>query len=123
MKIQKTMKVADLKDQFSSVFPNLKIEFYSQSHLPGEGTAKDEQIPDDVHISSLNPGVESGNISISPNMSVKEFEQIMNDQFGLNVQVFRMSGKLWLQTTKTDDWSLEKQNGKGGRSQLDHTNF
>ena len=122
MKILKTMKVSDLKDQFSSVFLNLKIEFYSQSHLPGEGSSIDVQIPDDVHISSLNSGIEDGSISISPNMSVKEFEQIMNNQFGLNVQVFRMSGKLWLQTTKTDDWSLEKQNGKGGRSQIDHSN-
>lgn len=121
MKILKTMKVSDLKDQFSSIFPNLKVEFYTQSHLPGEGSSKDVQIPDEVHISSLYSGIENGSIEISPNMSVKEFEQRMKDQFGFNVQVFRKSGDLWLQTTKTDDWSLEKQNGKGGRSQLDHS--
>jgi hypothetical protein len=31
----------------------------------------------------------------------------------LSVQVFRKSGKNWLETTASDQWSLEKQNAKG----------
>jgi hypothetical protein len=32
---------------------------------------------------------------------------------GLYVQVFRKSGKVWLETTATDNWSLYKQNEEG----------
>jgi hypothetical protein len=31
----------------------------------------------------------------------------------LSVQVFRKSGKSWLETTFTDGWTLKKQNQEG----------
>ncbi|HMQ06829.1 MAG TPA: hypothetical protein PKC30_05975 [Saprospiraceae bacterium] len=112
---QKTT-VALLKTQFSSYFPHLKIEVYDESHAVGEASAQDHQISDDVLLSEINPNVQSGHFSFDPEMKVRDFEQGCKANMGLNVQVFRLSGKLWLQTTKTDDWSLEKQEGKGKRS-------
>jgi hypothetical protein len=44
---------------------------------------------------------------------VVELECLFEDQFGLFVQVFRRSGNLWLETTVTDSWSLQKQNEQG----------
>ena len=38
----------------------------------------------------------------------------------LNLQVFRKSSDIWLQTSATDHWTLEKQNGKGQRSTIDY---
>jgi hypothetical protein len=29
------------------------------------------------------------------------------------VQVFRQSGRVWLETTRTDDWTLAEQNKQG----------
>ena len=46
-------------------------------------------------------------------MKVSELEKAFSDIFGLNVQVFRKSNNMWLQTTITDKWSLEKQNQNG----------
>lgn len=43
-------------------------------------------------------------------MTVSELEQHFADVYGLSVQVFRKSGEVWLETTTTDNWSLEKQN-------------
>ena len=40
-------------------------------------------------------------------------ESDFRDLFNLNIQIFRKSKDLWLQTSATDDWSLEKQNSKG----------
>ena len=42
-----------------------------------------------------------------------ELEKIFKDQFGLAVQVFRKSGNLWLETTMTDNWTLQQQNNHG----------
>jgi hypothetical protein len=46
-------------------------------------------------------------------MSVAELEQQFSDVYGLSVQIFRQSGKAWLETTVTDKWTLEKQNEQG----------
>jgi hypothetical protein len=46
-------------------------------------------------------------------MTVEELEKSFLVKFGLNVQVFRKSGKSWLETTITDKWTLEKQNTQG----------
>ena len=43
-------------------------------------------------------------------MKVAELENDFSGQFGLQVQVFRKSGEVWLQTTKTDNWTLIEQN-------------
>ena len=45
-------------------------------------------------------------------MKVAELENAFAKSFGFAVQVFRKSGNVWLQTTATDDWTLEEQNLK-----------
>jgi len=46
----------------------------------------------------------------------------MEDQFGLHVQIFRKSGDLWLQTSKTDEWTIEHQNARGLETTLSTQN-
>ncbi|MEI8136014.1 MAG: hypothetical protein WCH21_01685 [Bacteroidota bacterium] len=54
-----------------------------------------------------------GSITITPNMTVTDLEQNFADVYGLGVQVFRKSGRAWLETTVTDGWTLEEQNKQG----------
>jgi hypothetical protein len=42
-------------------------------------------------------------------MKVGELENLFAEKFGLYVQLFRKSGKVWLQTTTTDTWTLKEQ--------------
>ena len=44
----------------------------------------------------------------------------MQEEFGLHVQVFRKSGNTWLETSTSDDLTLEDQNFKGKESQRHH---
>ncbi|MEI9910895.1 MAG: hypothetical protein WDO71_15215 [Bacteroidota bacterium] len=46
-------------------------------------------------------------------MTVGQLEDIFQKQFGLQVQVSRRSGTLWLETTMTDNWTLKQQNDHG----------
>ena len=46
-------------------------------------------------------------------MTVVDLEQSFSDVFGLGVQIFRKSGKVWLETTVTDGWTLDEQNRQG----------
>jgi hypothetical protein len=51
-------------------------------------------------------------IEINDQMTISQLESIMG-QIGLFVQVLRKSGRVWIETSYTDDWSLQKQNEEG----------
>jgi hypothetical protein len=44
---------------------------------------------------------------------VSKVEMGFQESFGISVQVFRKSGKVWLETSATDCWTLEEQNEQG----------
>jgi hypothetical protein len=120
MKILKSMVLQDLRNQFMEKFPSLKLEFYTLGN-EDEATSKTKQeLLHDRPLESLNPNIKEGEFIYDGEMSVKEFEEGLKDQFGLNAQVYRKSKGIWLQTTATDAWSLNTQDGKGYRSTLDH---
>lgn len=120
MKILKSMTVQELRNQFSEKFPSLKIELYTTGHSENTGSNAKNEILHDTTLENISSEIKDGDFFYNGEMSVKEFEKGLKDQFGLNVQVFRKSKGIWLQTTSTDDWSLNVQNGKGYRSTLDH---
>lgn len=118
MKISKDSTVKDLYDYFTHKFPYLKIEVYKSKHSDFEGSHKKDEVEHHVKIAKLNPTLQTQDLVLEKQMKVSDFESMMFEKFGINVQVFRKSNDIWLQTSVTDDWTLEKQNGKGERSQL-----
>lgn len=120
MKISKTLSVLNIKEQFNGQFPFLNIEFYNYEHEKHEGSSVDAQINQDTLLSVINPQLDETVENINPEMTVAEFETMMKERFNFNVQVFRKSNEIWLQTSSTDNWTLDKQNGKGERSTVDY---
>jgi hypothetical protein len=51
-------------------------------------------------------------LTITGDMKVYEAESLFMERFGLSVQVFRRSGTNWIQTTTTDNRTLNEQNEK-----------
>jgi hypothetical protein len=53
--------------------------------------------------------------AILPEMKVSEVENLFWENMGIQISVFRKSGKTWLESSFTNYWSLERQNtlGKG----------
>ena len=111
--INDSRKIRQLQEQFHANFPYLKIEFFSRSHKPGAGTSPHLIRSAERTIGECRTGTKKGNLSISPDMTVAELEQKFRELYGLNVQVFRKSGKVWLETTITDGWTLDQQNRQG----------
>jgi len=108
--IDKNKKLSAIQNEFQNTFPFLKIEFYEKAHSQGEGSAKENTLDVELKIGEVQKKNESGTIEIHEMMKVAELESAFNETFGLAVQVFRKSDKVWLQTTTTDDWTLAKQN-------------
>ena len=117
MIISDNKKLREIKEEFHKRFTHLKIEFYAGSHAPGEGSHKRDQLDAEMTIGRVRKLNNEGDFRIDPKISVGDFEQKIQDKYGLNVQVFRKSGNLWMQTTATDSWTLAEQNRKGGASE------
>jgi len=120
MKITKSTTVQHIFNEFNARFPYLKLEFYTRGHGDGEGSRKEDQVGHTTLIGYLNPSLHDTSVEFDEEMTVADFEKLMQEKYKLNIQVFRKSSDLWLQTTATDHWTLGIQNGKGQRSTADY---
>lgn len=105
-------KIFAIQEEFNIVFPYLKLEFFSKPNST-EGASVKKFIKHSKTLGECRTVHNKGQITITPNMSVTDMEQRFMDIYGLGVEVFRKSGKAWLETTVTDGWTLEEQNKQG----------
>jgi hypothetical protein len=118
IRIDGRTRISEIKKEFSLRFPYLKIEFFKVPHKVGESSPKSTMISRDAKVGDIRKDGEAGRINFSGMMTVGELEQKFQDLFGVSIQVFRKSGKSWIQTTVTDNWTLTEQNNKA--YELDH---
>jgi hypothetical protein len=105
--------IETIQKEFNLRFPYLKIEFFSRPHKIGEGSSKKIIKSTNQTLGECRKVHKDGQIKIVPQMKVSELEQMLTYVYGLSVQIFRKSGKSWLETTVTDGWTLEEQNKEG----------
>lgn len=113
IKISDNRKISAIQKEFNTVFPYLKLEFFSKPHTKGGGSAKKLMKSNSKTLGECRTIHKKGDITIVPQMTVGDLEQHFQDIYGLSLQIFRKSGKSWLETTSTDAWTLEKQNIEG----------
>jgi hypothetical protein len=117
MLIDNSKKIKDLQTEFHKDFPYLKLEFYKGAHQKGEASPARQQLDSEQLVGKVRSVQRAGHLLIREEMTVAELERLFVENFGLNAQVFRRSGTLWLQTSATDNWTLAEQNRKGGHSE------
>ncbi len=105
--------ISDIQAEFQKKFPYLKIEFYVASHEEGEVSSDRTLLDSSKTIADVRTATNAGELSINGHLKVSTLEGNFRDIYGLNVQVFRRSRKIWLQTTATDEWTLAEQNDLG----------
>ncbi len=98
--------ISEIQKDFSNAYPYLRIDFYRNS-----GNHKDKLLQS-MRLKSV--GLKhQGDLDLWDSMTVGKLEQAFKEDFGLNVQVSRRSGIIWLETTMTDGWTLKQQNDHG----------
>jgi hypothetical protein len=110
MKIHEDMRIIELQSEFNKKLPYLKLEFYKAAHKAGEGSEQGLILDPYTTIKEASERDSFGEIHFNPEMTVSNLENLLEEQFGLNAQVFRKSQGVWLQTTATDNWTLTRQN-------------
>ena len=103
--------VRNIQRQFNAYYPFLKLEFFT-TQLTDKNFLKATPLACESvkHLFSKNL---EGTINVAKARTVAEVENDFKTEFGLSAQIFRLSGNVWIETTLTDDWTLEKQNKEG----------
>lgn len=109
MRILPSKLISEVQREFNTAFPYLKLEFFQDKAGDGQNGIKFSG----RRIGDFQNTIADGSLDVWPEMKVNELEKTLKEKFRLNAQVFRRSGKLWLQTTMTDNWTLKKQNEHG----------
>lgn len=105
---QETVK--DIKKQFNCLYPYLKLEFFTEPHVAGQGSPYRKMVPQSTQLGEIEGVLHEGTLVANPDSPVKELEQAFQQQFGLSVQVFRKQNEVWIETTSTDHLTLAEQN-------------
>jgi hypothetical protein len=113
LRIAPTRLISEVQDEFNKAFPFLKLEFFQNKPTKQMGSTIGIRMAHNRRIGDCQAVIKDGEIEITNGLTVRELETKFKDELSLNVQVFRRSGTLWLQTTMTDGWTLEKQNEHG----------
>ena len=113
LKIEQETSVKDIQKEFNAFYPYLKIEFFENAYPENKPFPKAKKIDANKLIRQITKSRNWGKINMNGNRMVADFENDFLKLFGLSVQVFRKSGTLWIETTLTDNWTLDKQNKEG----------
>ena len=110
--INDKMTILDLQQQFSNVFPFLKLEIFEITHT-SNGLSKSRVHPNYKQLGACRKNHIEGTLNFSSNDPVEKLEKNLWQQFGLSAEVFRKSGYLWIETSLSDTWTLQSQNEEG----------
>lgn len=113
IKINDTKKLSGVQKEFNEAFPYLKVEFFKHKHGAHDGSPKRDILDMDLTLKQCRRKHNEGFIVLDGEMTVTELEKLFQDIYGLSAQVFRKSGRSWIETTVTDDWTLNRQNEEG----------
>lgn len=111
--LKKNGSFGDIQKEFNQYFPYLKIEFFKFPHTDKKLLPVNEKIDQDILVDQVIKWDSDQIFEFDEKMTVSQFEAMINQQTGLFVQVYRKSGRVWLQTSHTDNWTLAQQNEEG----------
>ena len=111
--IRPNRQISDVQDEFNKMFPFLKLEFFRNRGPRNAEHSFEQMMRQNQKVGDGQSAITDGEMTIAPAMTVKELEKTFKNEFSLSVQVFRRSGNVWLETTMTDDWTLQHQNEHG----------
>lgn len=106
--ISESTRPEDVKNFFSSCYPFLRIELYKIGKDRGSVPGKKNNPVTDKFVDLAGEGM----VDINNDITVAELESSFAG-FGLQTEVFRKSGNVWVATSLTDSWTLQQQNDAG----------
>jgi hypothetical protein len=114
--INKNTTAATFQAAFTTAFPNLKAAFFRQN--TGDDIWLSQMVLNNQILlgeisDTLTTQIAPENLTFSANMTVAEFETMLQNRYGLTVRIFRQYYGDWIETTDARHLDLEGQNERG----------
>jgi hypothetical protein len=118
LEISPDKTLRDIKTAFTQAWPHLKLVFFTKSHEAHTGSNAKFMIDNEnLTLAEVAPMVKgTAGLYLEQETPVWQLERLFEEEYGLHVQVFRKSGTVWLETTVSDDLTLEQQEARGKAS-------
>lgn len=110
MVIEGNKLIAEVQEEFNGYFPYLRIEFYR--HRQGDEKNGIEKLNGTQRLQHAVGVSDKFVIMVDKNDKISTLKKQFN-KVGFGVLVYRKAGKVWVETTLTEDWTLERQNIEG----------
>jgi hypothetical protein len=107
-------RVVEFQKVFAQFLPKLKPVFFRQ-HTEGDMWSGFMVINNQIMFGELSDKISkyAEPFTVSSNMSVADFENVMLTRYGLSIRIFRLHFGDWVETTDTRHLDLEGQNERG----------
>lgn len=112
--------INNVMQQFRKSYLYLKIEFFSKPHHEHKGSNIKFMCMEKSHTLNHCYGLKNEiKINIPPQLTVWEFENKMQTEHGIFVQVFIKHKNVWLETTLSDGKTLGELNLLGMENEME----
>jgi hypothetical protein len=107
--------IKDIQQEFNAHYPSLWIEFYTGSGGRTGTAASRSRVNADLALKRVSDpcSPQATDIDIHKDRTVGEIKHDFLQKFGLQARLMRKTGNVWVGTSLTDDWTLERQNSEG----------
>lgn len=105
LKIDERISVGNFQKEFNSIFPFLKIEFFKPTSTTDSRNYKSTLLSLSDKI-----GSKQKSIDIDNSTTVAQLKRNLTEKWNIQSLIYRKSGSMWIETSLTEDWTLERQN-------------
>lgn len=113
MKISNLKSILEIEEEFSKLFPYLRLKMYKEPTDRSEGAVSEIIPSSQMKLASVRKLNRTTDLEILPSITMDSLEKLFVDEFNLHIKLFRKSGKEWIETKLTGHWTLEEQNREG----------
>lgn len=109
LKIDDCKSVSDFQKEFNRLFPYLKIEFFKTATNKVEGKNYKAILP---LAPSYLVDMKGSSMEINSSTTVAQLKNLFFETLGVTSLIYRKSGTMWIETSLTEDWTLQRQNNE-----------
>lgn len=114
IEISRDRRVADVQKDFNSEFPYLRLEFLQPYTTPQKQDGTVARFANAAsQMGDLYKNITDCFIDLPASITVNELERTFFTQLGLKARVLRKSGNIWMETSLTNNLTLQQQNEHG----------
>jgi len=111
--IDSELTISIIQKNFNEVYPFLKLEFLDTLHIRSKFSFKSIKLSPDNKLKILTGYDIKEQININYERTILEVERDFFEKLVIFVRIYRRTGKVWVETSLTDNWTLKQQNEEG----------